>query len=337
MADAPDASHRRPMIRSDGAPLVAIVTPVYNGARYLAETMEAVQAQDYGNLIHIVLDNASTDETSSILARFANARVPVRVTRNKSTMPLNDNWNAAIALIPPDVSYFRTLCADDLIAPSYVRQVVEVAERNPGVGAVGCLFHHNTADLAVDPCWPSDREVFPGREAVAAYLKGQCWMPSAHVLFRNTGLALRRPFFRDILATDLAAVLDDLMERDLGFVHEDLAMTRLHGETNSSVALDRDRRHLYEWVYILREYGPRALGQRAASDLSLLYQRYYLRQLLKWRVNGAYKTYALQMDGLRTISAVPQFAKFADALWDWIMVRAGLRPVWSGYPFHQPD
>ncbi len=41
-------------IRKRPTPLVAVVTPVYNGEKYLAETMECVQAQDYPELVHIV-------------------------------------------------------------------------------------------------------------------------------------------------------------------------------------------------------------------------------------------------------------------------------------------
>ena len=321
------------MTSPDATPLVVIVTPVYNGARYLAETMQAVQSQDYDNLLHIVLDNASTDETPAILARFEGARVPVKTARNKITLPLVDNWNTMLGLIPPEARYFRMLCADDLIAPSYIRKTVRVAEDNPQAGLVGCLFHYSGGDVA-DPCWPSDREVFAGREAIRAYLRGECWMPSLHVLFRCTDLAARKPFFRKMLATDLAAVLDILLQHDLGFVHEDLSMTRLHDATISSTALQRDRRHLCEWFFFLREYGPSTLGADTAHDLILLYRRYYLRQLIRWRFNGKGNLYAVQMRELRAIAETPGFLEYVDALWDWVMMRAGLRPVWSGYPFN---
>ena len=64
------------------APLFVVVTPVYNGAKFIAEAMDAVQAQTYPNVLHIVLDNASTDATPDILKRYSNARVPVVVERN---------------------------------------------------------------------------------------------------------------------------------------------------------------------------------------------------------------------------------------------------------------
>src|ERR1700731_169502 len=55
------------MARTNDPPLVAITTPVYNGERYLGETMACVQAQTYPNLVHLVVDNASTDRSAEII------------------------------------------------------------------------------------------------------------------------------------------------------------------------------------------------------------------------------------------------------------------------------
>ncbi len=48
-------------------PLVSIVTPVLNGARYLADNLESVRVQDYPNLEHIVVDGGSQDGTLDLL------------------------------------------------------------------------------------------------------------------------------------------------------------------------------------------------------------------------------------------------------------------------------
>jgi glycosyltransferase involved in cell wall biosynthesis len=67
--------------------LAAICTPVYNGQKYLAETLECVQAQTYPNLVHVILDNASKDSTPEIIERFKGGRVPLLVSRNPETVP----------------------------------------------------------------------------------------------------------------------------------------------------------------------------------------------------------------------------------------------------------
>ena len=82
-----------------GSPLIAIVAPVYNGAIYLAETMENVQLLDYPNLVHVVLDNASTDATPEIIQRYIDRRVPILSARNDVTLPMEANWSKAVGQV----------------------------------------------------------------------------------------------------------------------------------------------------------------------------------------------------------------------------------------------
>jgi hypothetical protein len=58
------------------APAVSIVLPVYNGARFLAQSIESVLAQTFRDWELIVVDDASSDQTPAIHGLSASETFP---------------------------------------------------------------------------------------------------------------------------------------------------------------------------------------------------------------------------------------------------------------------
>jgi len=54
-------------------PLITIGLPCYNSEKYLAQSIESLLNQTYGNFVLILSDNASTDGTADICRRYAAA------------------------------------------------------------------------------------------------------------------------------------------------------------------------------------------------------------------------------------------------------------------------
>jgi glycosyltransferase involved in cell wall biosynthesis len=63
--------------------LVSVVTATYNMGRYIAETIDAVLGQDYPHVESIIVDDGSTDDTPTVLARYA-GDPRVRVVRQQN-------------------------------------------------------------------------------------------------------------------------------------------------------------------------------------------------------------------------------------------------------------
>ena len=52
-------------------PLVTILTPVYNGARYPKQCVESVLEQTYNNRDYVLVNNYSTDDSLAIAEEYA--------------------------------------------------------------------------------------------------------------------------------------------------------------------------------------------------------------------------------------------------------------------------
>ena len=66
-------------------PLVSVVTPVFNGGKFLGECIDSVLAQTYTNWEYVIVDNCSTDATLEIAQRYAAADPRIRVYHNDVT------------------------------------------------------------------------------------------------------------------------------------------------------------------------------------------------------------------------------------------------------------
>ncbi len=55
-------------------PLITVIIPCFNGARYLAEAIDSVLTQSYDNIELVVVDDGSTDTSAEIVARYPMVR-----------------------------------------------------------------------------------------------------------------------------------------------------------------------------------------------------------------------------------------------------------------------
>jgi len=270
--------------RSD--PLVALVTPVFNGEKYLRATMEAVQAQTYANIFHVVLDNASTDSTPQIIDEFRQARVPVLVQRNPSTIPLSQNWNAALAFVPPDAKYFAILCADDLIDPAFVSKMTAIAESDPKVELVGCM--HRLGETVASTALPADRTVFDGREIVSAFLnKRGNDIPHMWGLFRRNDTDPVADFFDNtIYMFDTNACIRAMVRGKFGFVHEPIYIYRQHPQSISETVIRGSTHRLFDSMVQIERWGPVVMEEAEYRRCAQRHLRAIYRYMLRARYRG---------------------------------------------------
>lgn len=101
------------------SPLVTVITPAYNRAYYLDETIESVLSQDYPYIEYIVLDDGSKDNTREVLAKFT-GRI---IWDSHPNIGETRTVNKAIAMGKGEI--FCIVNSDDPILPHAVSTAVE--------------------------------------------------------------------------------------------------------------------------------------------------------------------------------------------------------------------
>jgi glycosyltransferase involved in cell wall biosynthesis len=103
----------------DVEPLVTIITPAYNRARYLTETIDSILNQGYPRIEYIVLDDGSTDSTREVLEGYGD-----RIRwQSHSNMGETRTVNKGFAMASGD--YIGVVNSDDPLLPGAVRAAVE--------------------------------------------------------------------------------------------------------------------------------------------------------------------------------------------------------------------
>lgn len=118
-------------------PSVSVCIPVYNGERFLAETIRSVLDQTYRDFELVILDNASTDESGRIARSFGDRRI--RVETNTTTLSQPENWRETVRLCRARL--IKLVCADDLLHPRCLEYQVGPMEADPGLAVVAARRH----------------------------------------------------------------------------------------------------------------------------------------------------------------------------------------------------
>lgn len=126
-------------------PSVSVVMPVYNGERYLAETIGSVLGQTYSDFEFIVVDDGSIDGSPDIVKAFAGRDSRIRLiplSRNESKGSARNHGIAAAR-----GEYIAAMDGDDICLPDRLRRQISFMRANPDIGVLGCTLWSVGPDL----------------------------------------------------------------------------------------------------------------------------------------------------------------------------------------------
>lgn len=210
-------------------PFVTILTPVYNGEKYLEDCIESVLAQIHQNWEYYIVNNCSTDGSLAVAEPYARRDPRITVLTNTNFVGVIENHNIAFGLVSPQSKYCKVVSADDRIASDCIDKLVQLAEAHPTVAIVGCY-----QQSGVDALWkglPLEKQISSGRDVCRSSLLDNLnvFGTPTSLLYRSDVIRDNNPFFPHRLPhADTSACYKYLQSHDFGFVHETLCVERVH-------------------------------------------------------------------------------------------------------------
>lgn len=111
-------------------PFVTIVTPSYNHAKYIRQTIDSILSQDYPNIELVVLNDSSTDETQDILTEYGDQFYWETQPELFQTASINKGW------VMTKGEIVTWLNSDDSLYPGAISKSVEYLMKNPDTGII---------------------------------------------------------------------------------------------------------------------------------------------------------------------------------------------------------
>jgi glycosyltransferase involved in cell wall biosynthesis len=267
-------------------PILSVIIPAYNAARYLEETVRAVLAQNFMDWELIVVNNASTDDTAAVLKKLEEEfRDPrIRVITHASNLPACENWNQAI--LHAQGEFIKVICADDLPAEGSFFRQVQALRNHPSASLVTggrviinsrgkSLFTTNRLGVeGLKRGWHAARQcALSGTNIIG---------DPVHVTWRRTSMEMVGPFDPDVeYATDLEFWLRLLSVGDLYYDPRPAGLYRIHGAAASS----RKWRATADWVIkILRKQNDQKLISLSKLELLIIALKAYVQAALRGQI-----------------------------------------------------
>lgn len=252
---------------------ISIITPSYNQAAFIEETIRTVLGQDVAGMEYIVVDGGSADETLEIL-RANEGRLRWVSERDKG---LADAVNKGVGMASGEL--IGWLNSDDLYLPGTLQAVTEYFQAHPE-----CRWLFGKCKIINST----------GKERwkwITRYKNLGLKSFSYHKLLRENFISQPAVFFRKDLfekAGKLDLNLRYAMDYDLwlrfariappGFINRELSAFRRHGRSKSETGF---RDQFYEQYEVAKRYGP-SLADR------LIHRFNISKIILSYRILGLF-------------------------------------------------
>jgi glycosyltransferase involved in cell wall biosynthesis len=203
------------------SPAISVVMSVYNGEKYLRESVDSILNQNFKDFEFIIINDGSNDSSLEMLLEYQDRDQRITIV-NQSNIGLTRSLNRGIKLAAGQ--YIARQDADDISVPTRLEKQLNYIKARPELAMVGCLSDVFTTDGIVQKC----RVLKLSSEGIKRYLAGRNLFMHGAVMMRKSCLAkvgFYREFFRHSQDYDLWLRLSQYF--DIGILPEHLYQYRV--------------------------------------------------------------------------------------------------------------
>lgn len=112
---------------------VSVLMPVYNGERFLAESIESILSQTFSDWELVIVNDGSTDKSAEICKSYSDKRIKYFANpENKGLI-----YTRSLAISKATSEFVAFLDSDDMALPDRLKEQVSFLENNPEYGFCG--------------------------------------------------------------------------------------------------------------------------------------------------------------------------------------------------------
>jgi glycosyltransferase involved in cell wall biosynthesis len=268
-------------------PTVSICLPVYNGAKYLAESLESVLSQTYPDFELLIGNDCSKDESQNIIESYGKRDKRIKAWTNATNLGHYPNYNSCLEKASGQL--IKLFAQDDILRPGMLGRMVQAFNDNPKIslaatartwidGQGHTIPVESQIDIKLTKPFNRDTTI-PGKEALVLTL-----MECTNWIGEPSNQMFRAEFLDGGFDTSFNQIGDleynyRLLERgDYYFIADELCLFRKHSNswTKSNNA---ELRTYLDWLLLGAKY------RKYLSQAGITSEEFCLNFMKDWTRN----------------------------------------------------
>lgn len=290
-------------------PIVSVIIPNYNYARYLEQRIESIINQTYPNFEIILLDDKSTDDSLEIIHKYKDHDKIAKIIVNEenSGSPFKQ-WEKGIRESSGDIIWIAE--SDDYCAPNFLESLVEKHTAN------SCVVTFCKSRLVDEEGYKLrenhqmageyDDVILPGRQFISTYLAFSNVVQNAScaIFSKSVALSIDNSYMDFKGAGDWLFWIEIAENGNVCFVNQELNCYRLHRKSTSAtngIGL-KEMYYIYQWLLRNKYLEEKAYQKCRSNNIMLISSLQNISNDTKRELYELWKASSLELFVLRMIS-----------------------------------